>query len=83
MDLITTALCGEKCFALSSIVPLVRGVQHSINLIDCKLAVGMELKIAMLSVLSQRLGNHKKDKISADSIWNPRKYRKRREIDFS
>ena len=76
LDLMTTALSGEKFITLSSIIPLVQGVQHSINLIDCKTTVGMELKTGMLSLLSRRLGNYEKYKISEKANFLDPRYKK-------
>ncbi|XP_049821706.1 E3 SUMO-protein ligase ZBED1-like [Aethina tumida] len=43
-DLMTTTLSGEKYVTLSSIIPLLRGLQYSLNKINCVTEIGNKLK---------------------------------------
>ncbi|XP_030765200.1 zinc finger BED domain-containing protein 1-like [Sitophilus oryzae] len=75
-DLMTTTLSGEKYVTLSSIIPLVRGLQYSLNRMNCLTDIGNKLKVDLLAIISRRLGSYERDKISAKATFLDPRYKK-------
>lgn len=76
LDLMTTILSGEKYVTLSSIIPLVRGLQYSVSKINCVTPIGNKLKGDKLTIISRRFGNYERDKISAKATFLDSRYKK-------
>lgn len=75
-DLMTTVLSGEKYVTLSSIIPLVRGLQYSVNKVNCVTDIGNKLKSDLLTIITRRLGSYERDKISAKATLLDPRYKK-------
>nr|CAH7739618.1 unnamed protein product [Callosobruchus chinensis] len=75
-DLMTTTLSGEKYVTLSTVIPLVRGLQYTMNKINCVTNIGKKLKADLTAIISRRLGSYERDKISAKAIFLDPRYKK-------
>ncbi|GLV46598.1 hypothetical protein CBL_20883 [Carabus blaptoides fortunei] len=62
LDLMTTVLSGEKYVTLSSVIALVRGLQYSVNTINCTTPIDSKLKGDLLTIIARRLGSCEGDK---------------------
>lgn len=75
-DLMTKSLSGEKYVTLSTIIPLVRGLQYSLNQVTCQSDIGKKLKTDLSGIISRRLSGYEKNKISAKATFLDPRYKK-------
>lgn len=75
-DIMTVELSGEIYPTLSSIIPLVRGLQHTLKSIVTKTITGTELNKIVIDVISRRLGILECNKIVAKSTFLDPRFKK-------
>ncbi|XP_025418959.1 zinc finger BED domain-containing protein 4-like, partial [Sipha flava] len=68
-DVMTVELSGEIYPTLSSVIPLVRGLQHTLKSIITNTTAGNALQKIVIEVIVRRLGILERDKIVAKSTF--------------
>lgn len=73
IEVLTSILSAEKYATISLIIPLIRGLQHSLNYLNTTTEVGSQLKNSLIDVIGRRLAPLEKDKIVAKAtLLDPR-----------
>ncbi|KAL4132462.1 hypothetical protein QTP88_009606 [Uroleucon formosanum] len=75
-DVMTVELSGETYPTLSSIIPLVRGLQHTLKSIIANTTAGNALQKIVIDVIGRRLGILECDKIVAKSTFLDPRFKK-------
>ncbi|KAJ8940715.1 hypothetical protein NQ318_009118 [Aromia moschata] len=76
LELTTTELSGEKYVTMSSVIPLVRGLQHNLKTIKPVSEVGLWLQNKLIETISRRLGSLESNKIVAKTTFLDSRLRK-------
>lgn len=73
IEIITSVLSAEKYPTISIIIPLIRGLQHTLQHINPTTDVGIKLKQSLLEAIGRRLVSLERDKMVAKAtILDPR-----------
>jgi len=75
-DIMTVELSGEIYPTLSSVIPLVRGLQHTLKSIITNTTAGNALQKIVIDVIGRRLGILECDKIVAKSTFLDPRFKK-------
>ncbi|KAE9528899.1 hypothetical protein AGLY_012474 [Aphis glycines] len=75
-DVMTVELSGEIYPTLSSVIPLVRGLQHTLKSIITNTTAGNALQKIVIEVIVRRLGILERDKIVAKSTFLDPRFKK-------
>jgi hypothetical protein len=69
----TTELSGEKYPTLSLVIPLIRGLQHTVRNVRPETDAGISLKNSLLVIVTRRFGSLEKDKtVSKSTLLDPK-----------
>ncbi|XP_050305078.1 E3 SUMO-protein ligase ZBED1-like [Anthonomus grandis grandis] len=69
IEIMTSVLSAEKYPTISTIISLIRGLQHTLQHINPTTEVGIKLKQSLLEVIGRRLAPLKRDKIVAKATF--------------
>lgn len=72
----TVELLGENYVTISSIIPLIRGLQRILKNIQIETTIGEAFKNALIHVVSRRLGNIENNKIIAKATFLDPRFKK-------
>ncbi|CAG9833257.1 unnamed protein product [Diabrotica balteata] len=76
LEIMTTALSGEKYPTLSTVIPLLRGLQFSLNRMDTTTDICGNLKQSLLDTIARRLGILEYDKIISKAVFLDPRFKK-------
>lgn len=76
LEILTQEFSGEKYVTISSIIPLIRGLQHQLRNLQPTSDTGLWLQQYLTEVISRRLAILEKDKIVAKSTFLDPRYKK-------
>lgn len=71
LKVIATALSADKYATLSTVIPLVRGLQYSLNILKTKSNICLVLRNNQLESVNSRLGILENNKIVAKAAFRP------------
>ncbi|KAL4126619.1 hypothetical protein QTP88_010831 [Uroleucon formosanum] len=75
-ETMTAELSGENYVTISSIIPLIRGLQHIFKNVPIENTIGEAFKNILIDVVSRRLGNLETNKIVAKAIFLDPRFKK-------
>eukprot|EP00102_Acyrthosiphon_pisum_P010151 XP_008178343.1 PREDICTED: zinc finger BED domain-containing protein 4-like [Acyrthosiphon pisum] len=75
-EIMTAELLGENYVTSSSIIPLIRGLQHIIKSVQIKTTIGEAFKNTLIDVVNRRLGHLEKNKIVAKATFLDPRFKK-------
>lgn len=76
LELMTAELSGEKYITMSTIIPLIRGLQLSVRNLRPETNIGLWLQSKLLETISSRLGILESNKIVAKSTFLDPRFKK-------
>lgn len=76
LESMTTELSGEKYVTMSLVIPLIRGLQHTLKNMSPKSDSGAVLKRNLLDVISKRFGLFETNKIAAKATFLDPRFKK-------
>ncbi|KAK9739869.1 hypothetical protein QE152_g8698 [Popillia japonica] len=76
VELLTTVLSNEKYVTMSLVIPLIRGLQHSLKATNPITQTGQYLKTALQEIISRRLGSFETNKIVANATFLDPRFKK-------
>jgi len=75
-EIMTAELSGENYVTISSIIPLIRGLQHIIKSVQIKTTIGEAFKTTLIDVVNRRLGHLEMNKIVAKATFLDPRFKK-------
>lgn len=75
-EIMTAELSGENYITISTIIPLIRGLQHMLRNIKIETTIGEAFKNTLMDVINRRLGNLEKNKIVAKATFLDPRFKK-------
>ncbi|KAL4153182.1 hypothetical protein QTP88_001015 [Uroleucon formosanum] len=75
-EVMTAELSGENYVTISSIIPLIRGLQHILKNVQIETTIGEAFKNTLIDVVSRRLGNLEMNKIVAKATFLDPRFKK-------
>ncbi|XP_025191883.1 zinc finger BED domain-containing protein 1-like, partial [Melanaphis sacchari] len=75
-EIMTAELSGENYVTISSIIPLIRGLQHILKSVQIKTSIDEAFKNTLIDVANRRLGQLEKNKIVAKATFLDPRFKK-------
>jgi len=75
-EIMTAELSGENYVTISSIIPLIRGLQHILKNVQIEITICEAFKNTLIDVVSRRLGNLEMNKIVAKATFLDPRFKK-------
>jgi len=76
LEIMTAELSGENYVTISSIIPLIRDLQHIIKSVQIKTSIGEAFKNTLIDVVNRRLGHLEKNMIVAKATFLDPRFKK-------